>query len=586
MIIFTSKRRIEIHNIIQIKKSKKENDYIRMNDTAEKIQNAISIVDLVSNYTKLIPSGNKLYGLCPLHNEKTPSFYVYPDTQSYYCFGCHKGGNIFSFVMDRENVNYSEALRILAHQAGINIEGKKNNSINVIKFAEEFFIHSLENSPGAKGYLSKRNIPESAVKSFRIGYAPQSWSSLMKSMNAHKISQKTILESGLVIQSQNGTYDRFRGRIIFPIRNIAGQTIAFGGRLITGEGAKYINSPEGPEYSKRKSLYLLDIARDNIRRRKRSILCEGYIDAIRLHISGFPEAVASLGTSLTAEQADLLSRYSDTCYICYDSDSAGQAATIRGMYILQSHGLDVRVITLPQGKDPDEYLLTHTHEDFEALISKAEPLIIAHLSFLRSRLNDTSQRKSALKDLFQSLKSLPPNEVFEYKAQLCEATNFLPREIDEIILSKSSNPPENISHNIIDPPVLNSLFNLESALCYLLMNSSFARLSLSPQEAQSILTDADTKTLAFQLLTEPIDSLSELWLNLGETRKFGIIEHGKIFCSQMLGMDEKEKFSRVYSSLKRASLDRTIAEIEALPSNERDIKKLAVLYLEREKYKI
>ncbi|WP_208873333.1 DNA primase, partial [Fretibacterium fastidiosum] len=199
------------------------------------------------------------------------------------------------------------------------------------------------------------------------------------------VTERQAVACGLALEGQRGgVYDRFRGRLMFPIRNVAGRVIAFGGRLVDGEGAKYINSPEGEIYSKRRNLYLLHEARSAIRERKRSILVEGYMDALRLHLCGFPEAVASLGTSLTEDQARLLKRFSDTCYICYDSDAAGQEATLRGMYVLQELGLDVRVVSLPLGKDPDEFLLASGGPDrFEEAIANARPLILQHLAAVR-----------------------------------------------------------------------------------------------------------------------------------------------------------------------------------------------------------
>ena len=216
-------------------------------------------------------------------------------------------------------------------------------------------------------------MDNSDIKRFSLGYSLNSWDSLVNYLRTEKVNDKQILDLGLALQSKHGLYDRFRGRLMFPIKNIAGKIIAFGGRLIDGEGAKYINSPESVVYSKRNNLYLLHEARHSIREKKRSILVEGYMDAIRLHKCGFTETVASLGTSLTIEQAKSLARLAQDCYICYDSDSAGQTATLRSMYILQQNELNVHVVTLPEGKDPDEFLSSdnNTPEKFEDAVKAA-----------------------------------------------------------------------------------------------------------------------------------------------------------------------------------------------------------------------
>ena len=283
----------------------------------ELISSSTDIAELISEDVKLKPSSRGYVGLCPFHNEKTPSFHVYTDTQSYYCFGCHKGGNIFTYIMTRENVNFPEALQILADRAGIklpNERGERKHNHDILKLAEEFFINKLKSPSGnaPKAYIMKRGLTESDINTFGLGYAPESWDALSVYLRKHGLTDKMIVSSGLAVQSERGgIYDRFRGRIIFPIHSITGRTIAFGGRIITGEGAKYINSPESDTYRKRDNLYLMDIARNAIREKRRSILCEGYMDAIRLHKSGFHEAVASLGTSLTSQQAEMLSRYAD-----------------------------------------------------------------------------------------------------------------------------------------------------------------------------------------------------------------------------------------------------------------------------------
>ena len=562
-----------------------------MNELAEQISASLDIFELISTSVNLRKSSRGYVGLCPFHQEDTPSFHVYTDTQSYYCFGCHRGGNIFSYVMEKEHVSFPEALQILADRAHITLPDKRgrkdNRTQDILKAAEEFFMMNLK-SPSANAprkYIMKRKLSEGDIETFRLGYAPDAWDALTVYLRKQGITDRAIVNSGLALQSDRGRiYDRFRGRIIFPIHDITGRTIGFGGRDITGEGAKYINSPESEIYHKRRNLYLLDRARNAISEKKRSILCEGYMDAIRLHKSGFHESVASLGTSLTAEQAGLLSRYADRCYICYDSDTAGQNASIRGMYILQSHGLDVRVISLPEGKDPDEYLLSHSPDEFEELITKADPLIITHIKALSSRLNDSSTRKSAIRELLSSLEALSASEVLEYKAQLCDATHIIPSELERMIISKSKIIAPEPEHQHQSEELVNEYYTLECALCAVLMHEASMRLKINPDDLTKMLSNSDVRELALSILNEDVNGLAELWLQTGDKEKLSIIERGDILCHQMPGKTNEEIFMIISNGLKRKYIDRRIAEINALPSNERNYEELFRLYKEREKY--
>ena len=557
-----------------------------MSEIIEQISSAVDITQLIGSTVKLKPSSHGYVGLCPFHEEDTPSFHVYPDTNSYYCFGCQKGGNVFTYVMEKEHVNFREALHILADRAGIPLDDKRSERTytdrDILKLAEEFFAERLKTSNAGLNYLLKRSVMKSDISRFKLGYAPDTWDALTLHLRKHGHNDRAILNSGLAVQSRTGIYDRFRGRIIFPIHDITGRIIAFGGRIIAGEGAKYINSPESEIYRKRKNLYLLDIAKNAIREKKRSILCEGYMDALRLQKSGFHESVASLGTSLTAEQAELLSRFADRCYICYDSDNAGKNAAVRGMYILQSHGLDVRVINLPEGKDPDEYLQSHSADEFEELIVQAKPLVLAHIASLSERLNDISTRKSAIKELFSSLETLSAGEVLEYKSQLCEATRLLPSELESMLVSKTR---EIISQ---EAKPASKLYDnsAECALCALMMKEEKYRLRLKPEEVIKIMHTPEVRNLALSILNEDVSSLSELWLQIGDTDNFSMLQRGDILCRQMSRLTDDEKFTRIYSALKRASIERRISEINALPFSERDYRELNELYLEREKYSL
>ena len=408
------------------------------NNDVQLVKERLDIVDVIGDRVRLRRAGRNYVGLCPFHNEKTPSFHVSQEKQNYHCFGCGKGGDIFTFVMETEGMDFSQALELLAARAGVTLtkgQGKtkrEGNLYEVLDLAAQFFSAQLRAPEGAAGraYMERRALISQDASRFGLGWSSSSWDSLLRRLRGAGVSDRQALASGLAIEGQRGTlYDRFRGRLMFPIRDIAGRVIAFGGRLVDGEGAKYINSPEGELFSKRRNLYLLHEARNAIRERGRSILVEGYMDALRLHLCGFTEAVASLGTSLTEEQARLLKRFSDRCYICYDSDTAGQEATIRGMYILQGLGLDVQVIALPSGKDPDELLSSPGgNAAFEGAIKNARPLLLQHLASIRESLASPRTRRAGVASLMSGLVQLDPSAIAPYASELAGALGLYPHE--------------------------------------------------------------------------------------------------------------------------------------------------------------
>lgn len=350
------------------------------------------IGDVISEYVKLERKGSGFTGLCPFHNEKTPSFSVHEGKQIFKCFGCGKGGNVVNFIMYAENLSYYQALEYLAKRAGIQIQKNvtkadvekdkiKNDIFAVNKVAARFFYDCLKKSPEAQRYLYDRGIKFDTVKKFGLGYAPDSWDSLYKHfMNSGISPEPKLLETAGLITSRkekNGYFDKFRNRIIFPIFDVSGNVIAFGGRVMDDSLPKYLNSPETLAYSKGNNLYALNVAKKA--QSDRVIIVEGYMDCIALHKAGIDWAVASLGTALTTKQAALLKKYFNEVIIGYDADSAGQKATMRGLDILEQAGFRVRVLTLgdvdKKVKDPDEFLRKHTADEFLEVVSKAKSLI-------------------------------------------------------------------------------------------------------------------------------------------------------------------------------------------------------------------
>lgn len=547
------------------------------NEVIEQIRDSLDISDIIGERVKLRRSSRGYSGLCPFHQEDTPSFHVYTDTQSYYCFGCHEAGNIFTFLMKMDKLTFPEALKILADRAGIELKGYNSGTRTIYEILEmtaKFYADNL--SQASRSYLERRKLDSSDITRFTLGYAPASWDSLVMYLRHQGISDRQMQQAGLVQEGKHGLYDRFRGRIIFPIRDIAGRVIAFGGRLIDGEGAKYINSSESEIYHKRKNLYLLDKARNAIREKKRSILVEGYMDAIRLHKCGFMETVASLGTSLTAEQAETLSRYADRCYICYDSDTAGQNAALKSMFVLQEHGLDVYVINLAESKDPDEYLCEHSPADFEDAMKEAKPLIIQYIETFRSALADPLTRKSSMKELFMTLSELEIHEVLHYKLQLSEATGIPPSKIEEWFVSKQKRPlPEDAP---IPVEIKGAEHPSEAAMCSLLLHHEECRIILKPEDVMRYLRNSTARDTALSLLNEDVAGQILLWTQLEDTEKLALIARGDEICSRMKGLTLEEKFRSSYRTLRDRHKAKRIQELaQKLKRSEATSEELAEL---------
>lgn len=337
-------------------------------------------------------------GLCPFHEEKTPSFSVDPSRQLFYCFGCQTGGDLFKFVMLYEKVSFPEAAEMLAKRWGVPLPaptGRKRDGLferllEMNRSAEAFFKTTLAGAAGAgcRDYLAKRRIDEATTERLGLGYAPEGWETLRTHLVAKRFKPEEILRAGLVLprKSGSGHYDRFRDRLVFPIRNVNGQTVAFGGRALGKEAQpKYLNSPETPTYKKGEHLYGLDLAKEAIRREGLVIVVEGYLDLAALVQAGFEQTVASLGTAFTEAQARLLARYTDRVVFSYDGDGAGAAATTRSLDLLLSKGFEVRVVELPEGQDPDDYIGSRSAEAYGQLLRQAPD----YLQFLIGRESRT-----------------------------------------------------------------------------------------------------------------------------------------------------------------------------------------------------
>ncbi len=351
----------------------------RDNDLIREIESRIDIVDIIGERVELSRRGNRYWGLCPFHSEKTPSFSVSQERQLYYCFGCNQGGNVFTFLTTHDKLEFREALQYLAQKAGIDTsrhqisrtttrDTKRNLILEINQEAAKFYHRLLKSESGkmAKEYLKRRNINPESVDKFFLGFAPDDWRQLEEHLLAKGFSIDAITESGLVRRSRNADLyiDFLRNRIIFPIYDLSGRIIGFGGRLLDGKGPKYLNSAENQVFSKRFNLFGLYQGREALRTTSEVILVEGYMDCLLLHQHGITNVVATLGTAFTREQAKLVKRFTETILVMYDGDDAGQRETLRAIATLNQEGIDSWIIPLPSGNDPDDLIQKLGKEEF------------------------------------------------------------------------------------------------------------------------------------------------------------------------------------------------------------------------------
>lgn len=353
----------------------------------EKIKEQNDIVEIISEEIRLKKTGRNYIGLCPFHNDKSPSFSVSQEKQIYKCFSCGEAGNVFTFIMKYKKLNFLEAAKYLANKASItlNIGSKENSAVSKKKQlmykinvdSARYFFANLQKTKQSKEYFLNRGIKEHTIKRFGLGYSLDNWHSLMNYLKSKGYKEEMLLEAGLVLRSEKkgNLYDRFRNRVMFPVFDVKGNVIGFGGRVLDDSKPKYLNSPETMIFKKGINLYGLNFAIKNNLKEDYIIIVEGYMDLISLHQAGITNVVASLGTALTVNQARLLKRYVSKVIISYDSDVAGQTATLRGLEILRNAGFDVKVLAVPQGKDPDEFVRNNGKEAFLRLIEEALPLI-------------------------------------------------------------------------------------------------------------------------------------------------------------------------------------------------------------------
>ncbi|AAK79270.1 DNA primase [Clostridium acetobutylicum] len=505
-------------------------------DIIQKVKDLNDIVDIVSEKVKLKRTGRNYSGLCPFHHEKTPSFSVSQDKQIYKCFGCGEAGNVITFVMKTKNFSFVEAVKYLADKVNITIDDNKDKyyaknkekydklySMNVE--AARYFFRNLDSNSKAKKYFLDRGINQKTMRRFGLGYAKDDWRQLLSFMKSKGYTELELIEAGLIVQKNKAVYDRFRNRVIFPVFDYKGKVIGFGGRVLDDSKPKYLNSPETKIFKKGTNLYGLNFAvKNNIG--DTIIIVEGYMDCISLHQYGINNVVASLGTALTKDQAKLLKRYASKVVISYDADTAGQAATLRGFDILREAGFDIKIIKIPDGKDPDEFVRKNGKEAFMRLVENAVSIIDYRINraFENVNLKDSESVIKYVKDISEIIEELDPVEKDVYIKKISDKTGIREQAIYDLIstdIQKSGNNIEKMNKNS------NYGQNLYVESAHVKSERYLLRLMIEHKDIRSYI---ESKISADDLIMESHKKIYNIILNFEDNlssdlkSKFGFIE--------------------------------------------------------------
>ncbi len=455
----------------------------------EEIKSKVDIVDFISDYAQLKKSGQNYKALCPFHSEKTPSFMVSPTKQIFHCFGCGVGGDVVSFLMKHDNISFNEAVRYISKKAGItlreyffdkNLSEKREKIFHVNKEAMKFFIKNLNSSKTAMAYIKNRGVEETSLYSFSIGHAPDERDSLIKYLKKKGYSDSLMRDAGLAVSDEKGLRDVFRGRIIFPIFNYQNDVIAFGGRVRDDSLPKYLNSPETEVFKKSETLFALNFAKEEIRKKDYAIIVEGYLDAIICHQYGFKNTVAPLGTALTSRQLRRLKLLTEKAVIVFDNDEAGVSAARRSLEILSEFDFRAKVLLLPEGEDPDSFLRKKGSQPFNKMLTDAMSMIEFLLGISKGDKIDT------VKEVLRTISGMTDLIIAdELLSQLADRT----RINESVLRSELKKVKKKIRHNSLEGlgMMKRSPFKEE----YLLISAIIA----FPEKAESILSRIDIEDL-------------------------------------------------------------------------------------------
>ncbi|MBC8413396.1 MAG: DNA primase [Nitrospira sp.] len=492
--------------------------------TLQEIKDRLDIVDVVSDYVQLKKSGQNWKGHCPFHTEKTPSFMVSPAKQIFHCFGCNSGGDIFTFILKYENITFPETLKILAKKAGVELKaspqasrtaGEKDSLLTINRDAMHFFSQCLSKNTEAQSYLNNRGITQDTQKQFSLGYAMKSWNALMNYLRQKGHHPALMQKAGLVTQGQKGTYDTFRDRIMFPIFDLKGDVIAFGGRSTDGSEPKYINSPETPVFHKSRVLYGLNFARESTSKSGFLMFMEGYLDVISAHQHGFPNAVAPLGTAVTPDHGKLAKRFTEDAVLVFDSDTAGINAAKKTAGILLECSINVKILTMPENDDPDSFLRQKGEAAFQQLL--AHPLDIVEF-FMRQK----GDRRKLARETLETIAKVPDKVLLgEYVRTLAEEMHinesFVREELKKI-RNRPEKPRDQQQESWRREPVqrpVNEVFMIR-----LMLQMPERALEVSGQLSEEDFTDP-VITAVFSKIKSGIRKLDELLEGLqSEAREF------------------------------------------------------------------
>ncbi len=560
----------------------------------EEIRSQSDILDIISANVLLKKSGQNYKGLCPFHSEKTPSFTVSPEKQIYHCFGCGAGGNVFRFVMEMEDLPFLDVVRELASKCGVELPAFKPEQINaksnernmlldINQKATNYFIHSLMSKDGkpARDYLDSRGFnDEKLLTDYRIGWALPGWKNTFNFLkNKDKFSKDGILKAGLIKQKErageNSCYDRFRERIMFPLQDIHGNLIAFAGRVITEIEPKYLNSPETPLYIKGKHLFGLNRAKESIRKQNKALIVEGYFDQMRAHQSGIRNTVATCGTALTLEQANLLKNHTNRATLIFDSDSAGQAATKKGFEILLKQGLSVEVLCLPTGHDPDSFIHKFGSERFLEELKNAKPFVESYIddAISNGNLSSPTGKVDVVNKVLPILMKVENTiERTEWITVLTERANIE----DKALLSELKNAMKQDKTVVHEPHLRtdnSNKKNTELYLVHLMFSDKELALQIKEQVKIEDFVDPDLcqiVELCYQLLSEGCELRIDLVMDkVNEPKvktllsKIGVttipFDNPKQTLTDCINALNKKTYSRQVEELKRERNEALVA---------------------------
>lgn len=566
----------------------------------DEIKSRLDLVEIISSYIKIKRCGRNYKALCPFHSEKTPSFFVSSEKQIWHCFGCGAGGDIFKFIMRIEGVEFGDALKILAQKAGVELKPKspewqklkteRQRLYEICEWATRFFEKQLEGKTGKEvlDYLSKRKINEDSIKKWRIGWAPETWDSLINFLGSKGYGKGEVEKVGLAIKNESGNYyDRFRGRIMFPIFDLNSQVVGFAGRIFerkkekenAEKEAKYINTPNTLLYDKSKILYGLDRAKVEIRKKDFCILVEGYTDVILAHQVGIQNTVATSGTALTPFQLTILKRYSDNLYLAFDMDIAGDFATRRGIDLAQLKGFNIKVITLTKGKDPAD-IISEDPKNFESAILNSLSIMDFYFqsTFSRYDKNTIEGKKEISKILLPMIKRIPNQiEKSHWIGKLAKMLQVkeedIERELEKLKLEEESLGLE--PEEIINLPQKSRLELLEERLLFLLLKSpenvnlvNEEQITFFSPKVKEILTKLKKD---LKLKSERLSSESEEYFNvvilkseIEEIDKESILPEIKFCLREIQSLKIKEKLREISDRIKKAEEEKNLKEVENL----------------------